>query len=104
MADIAEMWRDVHVHGAYSIADTWMAATICRRPKLPGLYWERALFFIRLFWKKKPGNLGRSRIVAAPFCKIVDGGYYIAEMQMDADIIYHIPYVICIISYLIYNI
>ena len=82
MADIAEMWRDVHVHGAYSIADTWMAAgaAICRRPIdfKKGLYSERVLFFIRLFcnFEKRPGNFGRSRlgIVAAPFCKDVDGG------------------------------
>jgi len=32
----------------------------------------------------------RSQIAATPFCKDVDSGYYIAEMQMDGDIVYHI--------------
>ena len=67
MANIAEMWRDVHVHGAYCNADMWMAATICRRPKLPGLYRERTLFFIRLFPNRDLFfiYLGRLQIVAA---------------------------------------
>ena len=40
---------------------------------------KRSLFgkspiFYKALLQKKPGNLGRSQIVAAPFCKDVDGG------------------------------
>jgi len=70
MADVAEMWRNVHVHGAYSIVDMWMAATICRRPKLPGLYWERPLFLIRLFCKRDMAIEGNHKLLPPLFAKM----------------------------------
>ena len=75
-------------------------------PKIARSLLGKSPIFYKALLQKKPGNVGRSQILAAPssFCKDVDGGQYIAEMQMDADIIRHIPYVICNISYLIYNI
>ena len=71
--------------------------------KKKSLFGKSPIFYKALL-QKKPGNLGRSQIVAAPssFCKDVDGGWYIAEMQMDGDIIYHISYMIYNISYRIF--